>query len=99
MPPTEYLEKWSPRDRGLAEALIVHEDTTHGPCGHQLSESTNDDMDGWYEVDDSTVCHACAALERFRDEAKDGAEPGVLLRVVDVRPPQDTDTGSGSQEV
>jgi len=40
---------------------------------------------GWYEVDDSTVCEACAALEKWRSE-NETPEPGVVPVVVDKRP-------------
>lgn len=81
----EFLTEWSARDRGLATALTVLEDSVHA-CGHDLERSTHPDMGGgWYEVDDTMVCEACAALEKWRAETEN-PEPGVMPVVVDTRP-------------
>ena len=89
MRPLEYLESWTARDRNLAEALITHEDTRH-KCGHDITKSTDPDMDGWFEVDDETVCYACQALERYEKDVKE-PQPGVLLHVVNRRPVEAAD--------
>ncbi|WP_163540839.1 hypothetical protein [Occultella kanbiaonis] len=87
----EYLNGWTARDRGLAEALIRHEESLH-TCGHPIDRSTHPDMDGQYAVagerDSGTepvYCHACAAAEVWRKQNKD-PEPGRLIRVVDIGP-------------
>jgi hypothetical protein len=74
---------WSKRSRGLAEGLMVYERSINA-FGIPLSEATNDEMDGWYEVDDSKVDHAVAALQRWEKETKK-PEPGVIPRIVDTR--------------
>jgi len=40
---------------------------------------------GWYEVDDSTVCEACAAMEKWQQD-NENPEPGVVPVIVDKRP-------------
>lgn len=54
-------------------------------CGHDLERSSNPDMDGWYKVEETEVCYACAALERWREE-NEVLEPGLVPFVVDTRP-------------
>jgi len=80
---------WSETDRLLTAALKLHEQSKcSNGCGHYTDEAWDDDADGWYEADDSTVCHACAARERWQRDHQDGTarpEPGQLLRVVDTR--------------
>ena len=42
----------------------------------------DDDMDGWFEVDDTAVCQACAARERYlKDRDDKQSEPGVKIGV------------------
>lgn len=76
------LAHWPMRDRVMASALLLHEDRI-GPCGHPHDVSVGD-MEGWYEVDDSRVCWACAARDQYlKDHSESGLPPGVLIRVVD----------------
>lgn len=74
---------WSKRSRGLAEGLLAHERSINR-FGIPLRDATNDEMDGWYEVDDSRIDHSVAALERWEKETKK-PEPGVIPRIVDTR--------------
>lgn len=69
----EYLG-WSIRDRGLAEGLILHEDSLNrwGIPHREAQDPTNS---GWFEVD-PIVDHAEAAFEKWREENKT-TEPGV----------------------
>lgn len=45
-------------------------------------------MDGWYDIDDSTVDYAVAAMEDYRKNNKN-IEPGTQLRVVNTRVDED----------
>lgn len=45
-------------------------------CGHPLSTATSDDMVDGYEVHDQVVCHACAAMEAWRDDKNVERFPG-----------------------
>lgn len=88
MRPLEYLNDWTARDRGLAEALLQYEDGLHS-CGHPLSRSAHPDMDGYYEVDTEVVCYACAAQASWeKDNKPDDRPPGQVVRVLDTRPPE-----------
>lgn len=82
----EYLRNWSARDRGLAEGLIAYQDSI-GPHGIPWRLALDDDMDGWFEVEQHTD-YAQAALDRFRqDRGSSDAEPGARLFVMNTRPP------------
>jgi hypothetical protein len=63
-------------------ALSVYEGMLCGcGCG-QWSEIAHDaDTDGWWEVNEATVCQAGATLERWRTETAGNAEPGQLIHV------------------
>ena len=65
-------------------ALTVHEASIHDACGHYRDEAWDPDSDGWYEVDDSTTCHACAARDRWQKDNQEN-EPGQLVWVKDER--------------
>lgn len=54
-------------------------------CGQYVEDSRDDDADGYYEVDDSNICYARAAIVRYEKDAGDSAEPGTMLRVYDTR--------------
>jgi hypothetical protein len=77
--PSEF-QSWSLRDKLQAVALLEHE-ASIGRCGHPHDVSTGD-KEGWYEVDDTLVCWACAKLDEYQKEQKDPT-PGVQLRIVD----------------
>lgn len=74
-----YLGSWSKRDRGLAEALLEHEDSI-GPHGVPWQDALDPDSEGWYEVVEFTD-HAQAALDRWHKNNPKPA-PGVRIRVV-----------------
>lgn len=78
-----YLKDWSPRDRGLAEGLLVYEDG-RGPHGVPWRDAFDDDLDGWFEVE-TRVDHAQAAIEKWRANDGKAAEPGTRVFVVDTR--------------
>ena len=85
MRPLEFLGveergPWTDTDRLLAEALTVHERMIC-ECGWNRRHAWDPDMDGWFEVDDSSVCQACAARERYLKDHKGEGEPGVKVGV------------------
>lgn len=49
--------------------------------GIPFREATDPDMDGWYEVDDTVIDYAVAAIEEYRKNNKN-IEPGTQLRVI-----------------
>lgn len=71
---------WSRKSRGLAEGLLLYEQSVN-QFGIPLREATDDEMDGWYEVDDTRIDHSVAALQRWEKETKK-PEPGVIPRIV-----------------
>ncbi len=78
MRPTKYLAKWSRRNRGLAEGLIVYE------------ESLNDlGIPSWIARDparewdtDEVMDYPAAAVGEVRDEYASGGKPNHGLRIV-----------------
>lgn len=57
-------------------------------CGQPAQTAHDPESDGYYEVDEDTVCYAGAALDTYRADLqrqKREQAPGQLLRVVDVR--------------
>lgn len=59
----------------------------HDRCQIPREIAFDPENDGWFEVDDSTVCGACAELDRYEKEhEKNPPEPGTLLRVIYTRP-------------
>ena len=77
----EQAGSWTETDRALTEALTIYERSLCPDCGRHSSIAFDPDTNGWFEVDDSTVCEACAARERWQDDNKD-MEPGQKVRVV-----------------
>lgn len=86
-PPMEYLglepsgSPWSLKSRGLAEGLMLHEDGTNrlGVPTHVARDPENA---GFFEVDDSVIDHAEAALEQWQKDNKEpelGVQPAVRL--------------------
>jgi len=74
---------WSKRSRGLAEGLLVHEESLNR-FGIPRRIATDDENDGWFEVDDSTIDHAEAALQQW-EKATKHPELGVQPRIVNTR--------------
>lgn len=66
----------------LTMALDIHDKDLLCTCGEYREDCQTGD--GWYEIDDSNICHKQAALEQFRKD-NDDLEPGTMLRVVDLR--------------
>jgi hypothetical protein len=91
--PTEYLgtsepgEKWSSRDRGLAEGFILYEQGI-GPHGIPLRLALDPETEDEYEVDDELVNYAVVAFEEWQKDHPDplpGTVPRVLYRPHPVR--------------
>ncbi len=80
---------WTPPDRLLAMALLVHEDSICRGCGQYVDEAYDVRAVGEYEVR-SQVCEGCAARERHQDRSKDDRHVhGELTYVVDLRREED----------
>ena len=71
---------WTETDRLLAEALTIYDRSLCPDCGHGKRLAWDDDLDGWFEVDDSIVCQACKARERYMSDNKE-SEPGVKIGI------------------
>lgn len=78
---------WSLKSRALAEGLLLHEDSLN-QYGIPIREATDPEMDGFYEIDDSTIDYVEAAVEDYRKNTKD-PEPGVQLRIVNTWVPDE----------
>lgn len=68
---------WSPRDRELAKALVLHEAMTCDGCGMPAHEAQDPDREGWYNAE-PVICAGCLAIAKA---ARDNDEPGVRYRV------------------
>lgn len=87
VPPMTYLREWSTRDRGLAEGFLLYEQSV-GPHGFPMRLATDDDMDGWFEVEERTD-YAQAEIDRWRESLKGRHPAGVFPVVVNTRTPDD----------
>lgn len=67
---------WSLKSRGLAQGLLLHEDGTNR-LGIPVHVAQDPDHAGFFEVDDSLIDHAEAALEEWNQENKK-PDPGVI---------------------
>lgn len=76
----EFGDEWTVKDRVLSEALTLYERSLCADCKHPARLAFDADLDGWFEVDEDTVCQACAARERYMDGKKE-LEPGLKLGV------------------
>ena len=65
--------EWGKKDHILTLALTAYKDGLCA-CGKPLLIAHHEDNDGWYSAK-STVCHACAAMDRKRDSG-DEMQPG-----------------------
>lgn len=74
-------------DYQLTIALDIHDNDLLCPCGcgFYTVDAHDPDSEGWYEVDDSTICNARAASAQYEKEDGQDAEPGTLITVVDAR--------------
>lgn len=86
---------WGYASRILAAALTFL-DAIKCPRGHYTDETTEDGAEGWFEVDDSTICEACAAIDNYRENNKDKPPvPGALLYVRDLARDDDEEDNLG----
>lgn len=78
MRPTRYLDRWSARDRGLAEGLLLYEDSLNAAG---LPPHIAQDPDRKFVLDEQHD-HAMAVLEREQQREDHKPEPGVRLTVL-----------------
>lgn len=72
--------EWDETNRAWALALAeVEADSCHG-CGQPLSQTTDPDAEGAYEVPAPTRCHACTTLHIHQDKYAE-AKPGLMFEV------------------
>lgn len=63
-------------------------------CGFPARLAHDPNFDGYPEVAE-TVCYARQALDLYRDEhEKDKRQPGVLIGLKDMRPPEHQERGT-----
>ena len=63
-------------------ALTVYERGLCADCKYPARIAFDSELDGWFEVDDGTVCQACAARERYMKDVDAGSlEPGLKIGV------------------
>lgn len=68
---------WSSRDRELAKALILFEQSRCSGCGQDSYEAQDADTDGWWRTE-TVTCQACAALAKAQEDAD---SPGAMISV------------------
>jgi hypothetical protein len=74
--------EWTEQDLAEAIALLKVEADTCPGCREPLSESTDPDAEGGYDIDLPTVCHACTPLNKTREKyAEAGMDRGVFFEV------------------
>jgi|SRR5690625_4578256 len=71
----------------LTMALDIHDNDLlcSCGCGFYRVDAHDDDADGWFKPDDSTICYARAAIEQYQREEANDAEAGTLITIVDER--------------
>lgn len=80
---------WTPPDRLLAMALLVHEDSICRGCGQYVDEAYDERAEGEYGVR-TRVCQGCGAMQRHQDREKDERHRhGEIAYVVDLRREED----------
>lgn len=67
---------WSLKSRGLAEGLTLHEEGTN-QLGIPIHVAQDPENAGFFEVDDSLIDHAQAALDEWHRENQK-PDPGVV---------------------
>ena len=78
--------RWTERDRLLAVALQVYEDSLHA-CGHPADWAFNEDSEGYFEVREH-VCQACRARElHHRDRDGKNRPAGTVESLVNLMEP------------
>lgn len=79
---------WSEEDRALMLGYREYLGTLcSGGCGQPKALAHHWDNDGWFEADDSVVCHACTAIRQA--EREDSSEPAKPVRLISVRDVRD----------
>jgi hypothetical protein len=68
---THVEAEWDEKERAWALALLDVEADVCPGCGHPLSETTDPDAEGGYEVEEPTRCHACTPLGKAHEVYKD----------------------------
>lgn len=68
--------EWDTDNRTWSVALLDHEASLCGDCGHSLVETTNPAYDGYYHVDEPARCYRCTAIavkaEKYHRPLADG---------------------------
>lgn len=78
MKPSDFMEKWSERDRALAQALMDYEATSFCPGCHQLKSIAYDKTsNGAWELSQTAHCYACEAMDEQKKDLEE-PEPGEL---------------------
>jgi hypothetical protein len=74
-------QRWTVRDRTLAEALVEYEGGSCPGCGQPKSKAWNEKTDGWWGQE-SVTCYSCKAAEEQREitkkQAGEDEKPGRL---------------------
>lgn len=71
VPPTEFLNDWSERDRELSIALFLHERSMCPGCGHPKAETWVDSSDAEYHyLAEEVKCLTCSVLESAKAGSK-----------------------------
>lgn len=78
--PDVYFTDWSARSRGLAEALIAHEDGLCPGCGHPQDQAWDLRTAGEWDVHEHE-CQACQALADRRTKNDADPLPGTYFTV------------------
>lgn len=91
MPPLTFLGiskgKWKLEDAALAMAVRIYETTmVCSCCGIPTRLAHNPDNDGWYEIDENTICYAGAARDEWqKNQQNNDPTPGVLPHIIYTR--------------
>lgn len=77
---------WSSEDRALILAWRSYKATLCSGCGQPKERAWHPDNDGWFEVEDGPVCHACTAMKaHHHPDPTKPVEPAAFPYVVDTR--------------
>lgn len=78
--------EWTVEDRALMLARQMYLGTIHERCGHPKDRAFHPDNEGYFEVTDTFVCHACTAMDNHgHDYAHGPAKDYELMVVSDTR--------------
>lgn len=73
------------RDRMIALALQLHEDSLCSGCGLPHSKTRGDENVGRYEWRDDEICHGCESKSSLTEDKNRDAFPGQLIYPVDLQ--------------